>query len=99
MSEGWYLDLSMPGIWRDRRQDSWMDFYNLDPAKGAQAVDPLVLDTHLLGGEAAVWSEEIDAANMLESVFPRSSAAAERLYTPLDRIGDAGDPTKPFLHL
>lgn len=99
MAEGWYMDLSQPGLRRGRRQDSWMDFYNLDPTVGAEGVDPDILAKHLLGGEAGMWGEEIDAANLLDSVFPRSSAVAERLHTPLNRIGNAGDPTISQLQL
>jgi len=87
MSEGWYLDLAQPGIRRGRRQDSWMDFYNTNATDGAEDIDPDLVAKHLLGGEAGMWGEEIDETNLETSVFPRSSAVAEKLYTALDQIG------------
>ena len=43
---------------------------------------------------------EVDAENLLQNIFPRSAAVAERLHTPLARIGDATeDPESPQISL
>lgn len=91
MSEGWYLDLNQPGIPRGRLLDSWIDFYNTNVTDGAEGIDPALVEKHMLGGETCMWGEEVDEQNFETSVFPRSSAVAEKLYTARDQIG--GDPT------
>lgn len=42
----------------------------------------------VLGGEATLWSEEIDAANLDAMAYPRLLAFAERMWSPADRPYD-----------
>ena len=35
----------------------------------------------ILGGEAAMWSEQVDGAAVMHKLWPRLSALAERLWT------------------
>ena len=36
----------------------------------------------VIGGEASVWGEEMDATNLMQLLWPRVSAVAERLWSP-----------------
>lgn len=71
LSAGWYLDhLATGGDWRN--------FYNCDPHDfpGTEKQKKLVM-----GGEACMWSESVDNSNVLQRIFPRVSAVAEKLWS------------------
>lgn len=72
LSSCWYLDhLSTGGDWRK--------FYNCEPHDfvGTQKQKDLVL-----GGEACMWAEVVNDHNILQRIFPRVSATAEKLWSP-----------------
>lgn len=72
LSTCWYLDhLSTGG--------DWVKFYKCDPHDfvGTDHQKSLVL-----GGEACMWSEVVDDANILQRIFPRVCATAEKLWSP-----------------
>jgi hexosaminidase len=76
----YYLDKQIPGQptfyeW----VDTWKNFYASDPTEQLQSS----ANKHLvIGGEAAMWSEQVDSANFDSRVWPRASAVAERLWSP-----------------
>lgn len=72
LSSCWYLDHLKTG-------GDWIKFYDCDPQEfpGSEQQKQLVL-----GGEACMWSEVVDNGNVLQRIFPRVSAAAEKLWTP-----------------
>ncbi|XP_055295128.1 beta-hexosaminidase subunit beta-like [Sitodiplosis mosellana] len=71
LSTCWYLDhLSTGGDWRK--------YYSCEPSDfpGDEKQQAL-----LIGGEACMWSEVVDNTNILQRIFPRAGAAAEKLWS------------------
>jgi len=76
----------------------WQKFYNAGPRRIADAAMSKAAGTpegvafpgesynreQLLGGEAAMWSEQVDENNLDSRVWPRTAALAERLWTDPD---------------
>lgn len=78
LSSCWYLDhLSTGGDWRKYYECEPSDFPGNDQQKSL-----------LLGGEACMWSEVVDNSNILQRIFPRVSAAAEKLWSQV-KVNDA----------
>jgi len=71
LSTCWYLDHLLTG-------GDWQKFYKCDPYDfvGSEAQQKLIL-----GGEACMWSESVDNTNILQRIFPRVSATAEKLWS------------------
>ncbi|XP_053148615.1 beta-hexosaminidase subunit beta isoform X3 [Hemicordylus capensis] len=76
----WYLDLIGYG------QD-WMKYYSVEPLEflGWKLKKDLVL-----GGEACLWGEFVDATNLTPRLWPRASAIGERLWSNKN-VTDIGD--------
>uniref|UniRef100_A0A452TNJ8 Beta-hexosaminidase subunit beta n=1 Tax=Ursus maritimus TaxID=29073 RepID=A0A452TNJ8_URSMA len=71
LSAPWYLD------WISYGQD-WRNYYKVDPLDfdGSQEQKKLVI-----GGEACLWGEYVDATNLTPRLWPRASAVGERLWS------------------
>ncbi|XP_047536014.1 beta-hexosaminidase subunit beta-like [Vanessa atalanta] len=72
-SSTWYLDSIT---------SQWTDFYVFDPRKMVYDVmQNQTLLEGIVGGEACMWGEMVDDRNVLNRVWPRASAVAERLWS------------------
>jgi hexosaminidase len=67
------------GFYLDHMQTAWT-LYGNDPAALPNAKDA----NGILGGEAAAWTESVDAETLDMRVWPRTIAIAELLWSPRD---------------
>ncbi|CAG9859144.1 unnamed protein product [Phyllotreta striolata] len=74
LSSCWYLDHLESG-------GDWFSFYECEPNTFSN--DPK-LRSMVVGGEACMWAEVVDANNVISRIWPRASATAERLWSFVD---------------
>ncbi|MFZ0617910.1 MAG: family 20 glycosylhydrolase [Candidatus Acidiferrales bacterium] len=74
LSNGFYLDLMWPAS----------QHYAVDPMSGAAATLSPEESARILGGEACLWSEFVTPENLDLRLWPRTTAIAERLWSPQD---------------
>jgi len=72
LSTGYYLDLMQHAS----------TSYAVDPLSGETANLSKEEKSKILGGEACVWTENIDMQNLDSANWPRTAAIAERLWSP-----------------
>ncbi|KAL6620255.1 hypothetical protein ACP70R_035394 [Stipagrostis hirtigluma subsp. patula] len=70
----WYLD---------HLDATWEGFYMNEPLTNISNPEQQRL---VLGGEVCMWGEHIDASDIQQTIWPRAAAAAERLWTPFDKL-------------
>ena len=76
LSSGYYLDLM------ERASAS----YGVDPLSGETANLSHEQQSKILGGEACLWTENVDIQNVESAIWPRAAAIAERLWSPANVV-------------
>ncbi|KAG8130983.1 hypothetical protein E2320_017606 [Naja naja] len=79
----WYLNVISYG-------EDWKRYYGVEPLDfiGRKSQKKLVL-----GGEACLWGEYVDATNLIPRLWPRASAVGERLWSSKN-VTDISDASK-----
>jgi len=72
LSADYYLDHLRPAAYH----------YAVDPLAGPSAQLTPEQASHILGGEACMWAELVDAETVDSRVWPRTAAIAERFWSP-----------------
>ena len=75
LSAGYYLDHVRPAAYH----------YAVDPLAGPAAQLTAEQASHILGGEACMWAELVDAETVDSRVWPRTAAIAERFWSPREQ--------------
>ncbi len=79
LSKGYYIDLLFPAS----------DHYLVDPMPSDSTLTEKE-KSHILGGEATMWSEYVTIENIDSRIWPRTAAIAERLWSSAD-LRDVSD--------
>ncbi|KAK9836128.1 hypothetical protein WJX81_003786 [Elliptochloris bilobata] len=84
LSSPWYLNLG--GF----ATPDWEAYYGVEPTAFGGSSEQQQL---IIGGEACMWGEFVDATNLIQQTWPRANAVAERLWSGKDiRDVDAARP-------
>jgi len=62
----------------DSLGETWEAFYNVDILAGMTNATAIPL---VLGGETEMWGETADGSDVVQTIFPRAAAAAERQWS------------------
>jgi len=74
LSWGYYLDHLNPASYH----------YGIEPLAGDAAQLTAEQARHILGGEACMWAELVDAETVDSRIWPRMAAIAERFWSPAE---------------
>uniref|UniRef100_A0A182IJT3 beta-N-acetylhexosaminidase n=1 Tax=Anopheles atroparvus TaxID=41427 RepID=A0A182IJT3_ANOAO len=82
--DAWYLDCGF-GSWRSTGDGACTPYRNWQTVYKHRPWDEMKLNSlqmrQILGGEACLWTEQVDESILDARLWPRASALAERLWT------------------
>jgi hexosaminidase len=88
-SKGYRAIWSVDGLYYlDALGETWDKFYDVDILAGVTNTSAIPL---ILGGETEMWGETADGSDVLQTIFPRAAAAAERQWS-YDVVTNSKDP-------
>ena len=88
-SNGYQVIWSIDGLYYlDALNEVWQTFYDQDLLAGITNATQASL---VLGGETEMWGETADGSDVLQTIFPRAAAAAERQWS-YDVVTDSSAP-------
>jgi len=94
VAAGYRTIFSNNGDWYlDHLDTTWQHMYSVDPTAGVTNTTQLEL---IIGGEACMWGETVDISDMLQTVWPRAAAVAERLWSPAASTTDPSQAESRF---
>ncbi|KAI0520126.1 hypothetical protein KFK09_007597 [Dendrobium nobile] len=80
VANGFRCIVSNQGVWYlDHLDVPWEKFYANEPLDG---INDTLQQKLVLGGEVCMWGETADTSDVLQTIWPRAAAAAERLWSP-----------------
>ncbi|KAH0465803.1 hypothetical protein IEQ34_005906 [Dendrobium chrysotoxum] len=80
VANGFRCIVSNQGVWYlDHLDVPWEKFYTNEPLDG---INDTLQQKLVLGGEVCMWGETADTSDVLQTIWPRAAAAAERLWSP-----------------
>lgn len=78
-SHGYRLVWSDSSVWYlDHLSVTWEQMYLAEPCNGLPDKNCGLI----LGGEGCMWGETVDTSDILQTIWPRAAAIAERLWSP-----------------
>ncbi|CAM8962042.1 unnamed protein product [Rhodiola kirilowii] len=84
VARGFRCIFSNQGVWYlDHLDVPWDEVYSAEPLEGIQKSSEQDL---ILGGEVCMWGETADASNVLQTIWPRAAAAAERMWSSREGV-------------
>ena len=84
VAKGFRCIFSNQGFWYlDHLDVPWDEVYDAEPLEGINDISAQQL---VLGGEVCMWGETADASNVLQTIWPRAAAAAERLWSKREAL-------------
>lgn len=89
-SYAWYIDLIPPNTNSWQWISTWKSYYAFDPVGDIKShtLTPREMEL-VVGGEACMWGEQVDEDSIMERVWPKTAAVAERLWSAASQT----DPT------
>ena len=85
---GWYLDRQQPvdGIVNWEWLDTMWQMYDIDPESDLHVDGKVGKKGTVLGGEASMWSEQVNGLTLDGRMWPRACTIAERLWSSKNTI-------------